>query len=114
MLTKNTILEAARDEGWNESTCILILSGALDALIAKGQITQNEVDTLINARRAPLYEPPCVHDDIEMQGSECLIEVAEVPEDQPRANEGVYAVIDQYGETHQVESNGELWVVLTS
>lgn len=55
---------------------------------------------------------PSIGDDIEMEGVECEIEIADVPQDQPRAKEDIYAIVDQYGETHQVESNGEVWTVL--
>jgi hypothetical protein len=37
-----------------------------------------------------------------MDGVEAVIEISSVPEDQPHAEEGVYAILDQYGETHRV------------
>lgn len=41
-------------------------------------------------------------DEVEMQGVETVIEISSVPEDQPDADDGIYTIVDQYGETHRV------------
>jgi hypothetical protein len=53
-------------------------------------------------------------DRIEMpfMGSDASIVVRTVPDEQPRADEGVHAIVDQYGETHEVELDGETWTTV--
>lgn len=46
---------------------------------------------------------PCMGDDVQ-------IRVRAVPDEQPRSGDGVYAIVDQYGETHEVELDGDTWV----
>ncbi len=41
-------------------------------------------------------------DDVVMEGVDAVIEIAEVPDDQPHADEGLHVILDQHGETHQV------------
>lgn len=50
--------------------------------------------------------------DMPMMGDDVRIEVAEILTDQPEwENNGILAIVDQYGETHRVEKDGESWVV---
>lgn len=57
---------------------------------------------------------PCPGDRIEMafMGDDVNIRVRSVPDEQPRADEGVYSIVDQYGETHQVELDGDTWTTV--
>ncbi len=57
---------------------------------------------------------PYAGDEVAMVGVDAVIEIASVPDDQPRADEGVFAIEDQYGETHLVEreGDGDAWTVL--
>lgn len=53
--------------------------------------------------------------DMPMMGDDVRIEVAEIPGDQPEwENNGILAIVDQYGETHRVEKDGEIWIVAAS
>ncbi|MFZ3481649.1 hypothetical protein [Sphingomonas sp. 3-13AW] len=47
-------------------------------------------------------------DLIEMRfmGADVEIRVQKVCDDQPRANEGIFSIEDQYGERHEVEFDG--------
>ena len=55
---------------------------------------------------------PCPGDEIVMpsMGDDVHIQVARVPDEQPRSGEGIYAIVDQYGDTHEVELDGDTWV----
>jgi len=57
---------------------------------------------------------PYPGDRIEMpfMGSDVVIRVSGVPEEQPRSGEGVFTIVDQYDETHQVELDGETWITV--
>lgn len=57
---------------------------------------------------------PYPGDRIEMpfMGSDVVIRVSGVPEEQPRSGEGVFTIVDQYDEIHQVELDGETWVTV--
>ena len=111
-MMKETMDRLSEQEGWSESTNVAVLCGIIDHLIGNGVISQEHAITLAEEWCADGDEMPSIGDDVEMEGVECEIEIAQVPQEQPRAREGIYAIIDQYGETHQVESNGEVWVVL--
>lgn len=111
-MMKDTIERLACEEGWSESTQIVVLTGVIDNLISQGIVSREQVVDLAEEWRADGDEMPSIGDDIEMEGVECEIEIADVPQDQPRAKDGIYAIVDQYGETHQVESNGEVWTVI--
>jgi hypothetical protein len=54
---------------------------------------------------------PYPGDRIEMacMGEDVDIQVCRVPDEQPRVDEGIYAIVDQYGETHEVELDGDTW-----
>lgn len=54
---------------------------------------------------------PYPGDRIEMlcMGDDVNIQVRLVPDEQPHADDGVYSIVDQYGETHQVERDGDTW-----
>ncbi len=59
---------------------------------------------------------PSVGDKVFMSAmaDDVQIEIAEVPEDQPLAEaDGYYFIIDQYGEEHMVEMDGDSWVTGT-
>lgn len=56
---------------------------------------------------------PSVGDQVIMSamGDDVQIEVVDVLEDQPLAEtDGYYFIIDQYGEEHMVEMDGESWI----
>ena len=57
---------------------------------------------------------PEIGDIVEMSsmGADVRIEICDIPDDQPRAAEGVWNVVDQYQETHRVELDGETWVTI--
>jgi hypothetical protein len=45
-------------------------------------------------------------------GGDVRIEVSQVPEGQPLVDtDGIHIIIDQYGEQHLVEQDGDTWVV---
>ena len=111
-MMKDTITRLAGEEGWSEATQIAVLAGVIDSLVSQGIVSRERVVDLAEEWRADGDEMPSIGDDIEMDGVECEIEIAEIPQDQPRAKDGIYAIVDQYGETHQVESNGEVWTVI--
>jgi hypothetical protein len=59
---------------------------------------------------------PCPDDRIEMpcMGDDVNIRVRHVPEEQPHAADGVYTIVDQYGEAHQVELDGDTWTTVVA
>ena len=111
-MIKSKIDQISGEEGWSQSTQITVLIGVLDKLISQGIVDQEEVIDLTEEWRSDSDPMPSIGDDVEMEGVECEIEVAEVPDDQPKSDEGIYTIIDQHGESHQIESNGEIWIVL--
>jgi len=51
-----------------------------------------------------IIEHPALGDDVR-------IEVSEIPQEQPvLETDGLHVIIDQYGETHLVELDGETWI----
>jgi len=59
---------------------------------------------------------PYPGDRIEMpsMGDDVNIQVRHVPDEQPHAGDGVYSIVDQYGETHQVERDGDTWTTVVA
>ena len=56
---------------------------------------------------------PDIGDRAVMPSSETAIEIWDVPDEQPEANSGVFIIVDQYGETHRVEGDGDgIWEVI--
>lgn len=58
---------------------------------------------------------PYIGDLIEhpFMGGDVRIEVSEVPDDQPLAEtDGLYMVLDQYGDQHFVELDADTWVAV--
>lgn len=49
---------------------------------------------------------PCMGDDVR-------IRVGSVADEQPRLDEGVFAVLDQYGERHEIEMDADSWVTVS-
>lgn len=45
-------------------------------------------------------------------GSDANIEIAQIPRDQPvLETDGMYVIVDQYGENHLVDLDGDAWIV---
>ncbi len=65
-----------------------------------------------NMEKDRIMNRPYPGDVIEMpsMGSDVSIVVRHVPDHQPRSDEEVYAIVDQYGETHFIELDGDTWV----
>ena len=59
-------------------------------------------------------ENPFSGDELVMpsMGDDVRIEIRTVPDDQPLAEEGVFTIVDQYGDHHQVESDAGRWVTI--
>ena len=59
---------------------------------------------------------PYPGDRIEMScmGDDVNIRVRHVPAEQPHADDGVYSIVGQYGETHQVEQDGDTWTTVVA
>ncbi len=60
-----------------------------------------------------MTEPPSVGDEVTMgiMGGDARILVAEIEDQQPLVDtDGVFIIIDQYGEEHLVEMDGDTWV----
>ena len=108
---QDSIDRIAAEEGWSDRTGLIMLCKTLDAFIENGTLSREEVVSQIEEYQIDGDEAPSIGDDVEFEGTDTIVEVAEVPQEQPRAYEGIYTIIDQYGETHMVSSNGEIWVV---
>ena len=57
---------------------------------------------------------PSVGDKAFMRDNEVEISIASVSERQPHLLSDVWAIVDQYGETHLIEDDGEHWEVVLS
>lgn len=57
---------------------------------------------------------PSPGDRIEMpsMGGDVSVRVSRVPDDQPLAADGIHSIVDQYGETHEVELDGDTWTTV--
>lgn len=57
---------------------------------------------------------PEIGDDVIMDGIDTVIEIADVPCDQPEEPDGIYSIVDQYGETHKVERSfgDDHWTII--
>lgn len=56
---------------------------------------------------------PYIGDLVEhpFMGEDARIEISEVPDDQPLVEtDGMHVIIDQYGEQHIIELDGDTWV----
>lgn len=110
------IKRLAANEGWTPTTTCVVLTGVLQQLVDMGAAGRDDLEAMI--RKSGNVDddaqgPPEVGDTAEMIGAEAVIEIEEVPDDQPQAEQGIYAIKDQYGETHKVEHDGgNGWVVL--
>lgn len=53
-------------------------------------------------------------DRIEMpsMGDDVNIEVHMVPDEQPRCAEGIFTIVDQYHDRHEVELDGDVWTTV--
>lgn len=111
MSTKDVMIAVAADEAWDDSTCVHVLSSALDALIAKDATSQHEVHAFIEQQRALNNDPPCIGDHVEFEGSNAILEIASIPDHQPTQDAGIFEIIDQFGHSYKVVSNGQIWVV---
>jgi hypothetical protein len=62
-----------------------------------------------------MSQKPYIGDIIEhpFMGGDVRIEVSEVPDDQPLAEtDGLYMILDQYGDQHFVELDADTWVAV--
>jgi hypothetical protein len=110
------IKRLAADEGWTPTTTAIVLTGVLQQLVDMGAADPEDLKAMVRSRGgvdAAPDGPPEIGERIGMTGVDTVIEVEEIPDEQPEASEGVYAIVDQYGETHRVEHDGgNGWVVL--
>lgn len=92
-----------------------LASSALESLVAMGRVSADDVRVLIDAAAARIPKGgngPWVGDTATMEGTDTAIKVASLPEEQPEAKQGIWTIVDQYGESHRVEEEGDDWIVL--
>lgn len=110
---ENFVKDLAAREGWTDATTVAVLAGVLQQLVDMGSADPADLQALIRTRGGvDGQEPPEFGDEVEMKGVDTVIEIAEVPDDQPEAGEGIYSIVDQYGETHRVEWEDGRWMVV--
>jgi len=111
---RNYIRGIAEGEGWTDATTVDMLSSVLETLVRDKVIADAQLREMISEHAAVDDEPPEVDDVVIMEGTESMIIVREVPDHQPDSANGVFTIVDQYGESHKVERDDqeESWLVL--
>lgn len=107
----------AAAEGWTDATTVIVLAGALQKLVDMGCADAEDIEAIIRERgnvQESFHGGPEIGARVEMEGHETVIEITEVPEDQPMLSDGIWLIIDQYGETHRIEREDDdsPWTVL--
>lgn len=75
--------------------------------------TATVAEPVLKAEACPqIGERPSLGEEIAFDGIECRIEVADIPEHQPLAAEGIIMIVDQYSETHTCALDGDRWVIV--
>lgn len=101
----------ANGEGWTDATTVGVLSRTLGALVGMG-IGREDVEAIIR-REGGVVEPargddgPEVGDVVRMRKHDARIVVAEVPKDQAQRAEGIWWIIDDQGDNHRIERDGD-------
>lgn len=108
----------AAGEGWTEATTAIVLAGVLQELVDMGAADPEDLQAMIR-RRGNVYSPedegaPEEGDVVHMHSEDVNIVVDSVPDDQPEALDGIWRIIDEYGEEHRIEreSADDPWYVV--
>lgn len=118
MSMEDFVKGVAASEGWTDATTAQVLAGVLQDLVDMGAADADDLHALVR-RRGHVSTPdedegPEEGDVVLMHGQDVTIHVEEIPEEQPDSSEGIWTVVDQYGETHRIEreSVDDPWYVV--
>lgn len=107
---------AAR-EGWRDETTAGVLMRVLDAIIGMG-IDRDDIEALV-LREGGLDgslddDGPEDGDVVRMRNEDVTIVVDEVPDEQPERDNGIWIIIDENGDEHQIERDSvdDPWYVV--
>lgn len=105
------IEELAASEGWDNAKTNQVVDGVLARIVAMGAINATDLEALIRAEAGLSKDggAPTIGDIAGMHGEDVTIVVRSVPDQQPRAHQGVWSIIDQYGEAHDIENEDGRW-----
>lgn len=109
------IVNLASEQGWTDATTKTVLTGVMQDLVDAGAVRDQDLRDMVLARAnlPEEIEAPEEGDVVEMIGVDAQIVVKSIDPDGRKGDDGVWTIVDQYGERHEIEreSNDDVWTV---